>query len=179
MTRASRRALHLLFCSSVPVLLAGCGDGATAPSAPLGGAPCAQTTVLQGTGSLAAYTADVESITTTKAGRLDVTLDWTSTSSTMLVAVAQDPCTFDQFQAGSCNLLLNSSSPPKPLKGSVQSLAAGTYVLFIGNANASAESVSLQVLSSSGSCPAISPLTTGGQALPLEIQGGRSGLIRP
>ena len=98
---------------------------------------------------------------------------------TMLVAVAQAPCTFDDFQAGTCKLLLNSSSPPKPLKESVQDLAVGSYVLFFGNANSAAESISVQVVSSTGSCPAVSPLTTQtSQTLPVAIQGSRSGLIR-
>jgi hypothetical protein len=173
----SRRGFQFLCGAFVAVLGSGCGDSGSTPTSPFGGSPCAQTTILQGNGSLPAYTADMESITTTKSGRLDVTLDWTSTSSTMLVAVAQDPCTFENFQAGTCNLLLNSSSPPKPLKGSISTLAAGRYVLFIGNVNSAAESVSLQVVSSSGSCPAAS--TTASQAgLPLGIQGGRPGLIR-
>jgi len=175
------RRFQLLSCSFLIALgSAACGDGASTPTAPPGGAPCAQTTILQGTGSLPAYTADVESITTTKSGRLDVTLDWTSASSTMLIAVAQDPCTFDQFQAGTCKMLLNTSSPPKPLTGSIADLAAGSYVLFIGNVNAAGESVSLQVVSSSGSCAAPPPAATqAAQTLPLAIQGGRSRLIRP
>jgi hypothetical protein len=175
--RVSRR-LQFLCCAFVLTLGSACGDSGNTPTSPLGGSPCAQTTILQGTGSLPAYTADVEPITTTKSGRLDVSLDWTSVSSTMLIAVAQDPCTFDQFQAGTCKMVVNSSSPPKPLKASVSDLAAGTYVLFIGNVNSAAESVSLQVVSSTGSCPAPSSLTQAAQALPLAIQGGRSGLIR-
>ena len=58
--RAFRCGLHILFCSIVPVMLTGCGDGSTTPSSPFG-ADCTQTTVLQGSGSLPAYTADVES----------------------------------------------------------------------------------------------------------------------
>ena len=178
--KVSRRRFQLLCCAFAAALGSACGDSGSTPTSPLGGAACTQTTILQGTGSLPANTADIESLTTTKAGRLDVTLDWTSTSSTMLVAVAQDPCSFEQFQAGSCQLLLNSASPPKPLKGSISGLAAGSYVLFIGNVNSAAESVSLQVVSSSGNCPAASsPVTSqAAQTLPLEIQGGHSGLIR-
>jgi hypothetical protein len=176
--RAFRCGLHILFCSIVPVMLTGCGDGSTTPSSPFG-ANCTQTTVLQGSGSLPAYTADVESITTTQKGRLDVTFDWTSPSSTMLVAVAQDPCSFDQFQAGTCTVLLNSSSPPKPLKGSVQDAAAGNYVVFLGNANSVAESVSVQVVSNSGNCPAASPMTApAAQTMPIGIRSAGSGLIR-
>jgi len=122
----------------------------------------------------------VESVTTTASGRLDVTFDWTSPASTMLVAVAQDPCSFDQLQAGSCKVLLNSSSPPKPLKGSVLSAAAGTYVLFFVNTTSAVESMSAQGVLSSGSCPAVSSLTTQtDETLRFEIQGARSGLLRP
>ena len=155
--RAFRCGLHILFCLVVPVMLTGCGDGSTTPSSPFG-ADCTQTTVLQGSGSLPAYTADVESVTTTKKGRLDVT--------------------FDQFQAGTCTVLLNSSSPPKPLKGSVQDAAAGNYVVFLGNANSVAESVSVQVVSTSGNCTAAAPVTApAAQSMPVGIQ-SRHGLIR-
>jgi hypothetical protein len=174
------RCVQLLSCALVVALLTGCGGGSTTPTTPSTATPCVQTTLLQGSASLPAYTADVESVTTTATGRLDVTFDWTSPASTMLFAVAQDPCSFDQLQAGSCKVLLNSSSPPKPLKGSVQSAAAGTYVLFFGNTTAAVESMSAQVVLSTGSCPAVSSLTTQtGETRPFEIQGARSGLLRP
>jgi hypothetical protein len=174
------RCVQLLSCASVVALLTGCGDSTATPTTPTA-TPCVQTMLLQGSGSLPAFTADVESVTTTTAGRLDVTLDWSSPSSTMGLVVAQEPCSFDQFQAGSCRVLLNSSSPPKPLKGSVQSLPVGTYALFFGNLNAVVESAAVQVVLSSGSCPAVSSLTTQttDQKLPIGIHGGRSGLLRP
>jgi hypothetical protein len=174
------RCVQLLSCALVVALLTGCGGGSTTPTTPSTATPCVQTTLLQGSASLPAHTADMESVTTTATGRLDVTLDWTSPASTMLFAVAQDPCSFDQLQAGTCKVLLNSSSPPKPLKGSVQSAAAGTYVLFFGNTTSAVESMSAQVVLSTGSCPAVSSLTTQtDETLPFEIQGARSGLLRP
>jgi hypothetical protein len=176
------RCVQQLSCALVVALLTGCGGSSATPTTPTTATPCVQTMLLEGNASLPAHTADVESVTTTTTGRLDVTFDWTSPSSTMLVAVAKDPCSFDQWQAGSCKVLLNSSSPPKPLKGSVQSVAAGTYVLFFGNTTSVVESAAVQVVLSSGSCPAVSSLTTqttDQRLLPNEIHGGRSGLLRP
>jgi hypothetical protein len=175
------RCVQLLSCALVVALLTGCGGSTATPTTPSTAPSCVQTMLLEGSGSLPAFTADLESVTTTTTGRLDVTLDWTSPSSTMGIVVAQEPCSFEQWQAGSCKVLLNSSSPPKPLKGSVQALPVGTYAIFFANANSVVESASVQVVLSSGSCPAVSSLTTqtADQRLPNEIQGARSGLLRP
>jgi hypothetical protein len=174
------RCVRLLSCALVVAVLTGCGGSTATPTTPTA-TPCVQTMLLEGSGSLPAFTADVESVTTTTTGRLDVTLDWTSPSSTMGIVVAQQPCSFEQWQAGSCKVLLNSSSPPKPLKGSVQALPVGSYSLFFANANSVVESAAVQVVLSSGSCPAVSSLTTQttDQGLPNGIHGGRSGLLRP
>jgi hypothetical protein len=112
--------------------------------------------VLQGNGQIPATTADVETFTTTATGRVDVNVDWTSPSTVVGLAVAQNPCTFDQLKANTCTLLLNSMSPPKPLKASIQNVSPGTYVLFVGNTSSADESITLQVVLSTGPCPAAS-----------------------
>jgi hypothetical protein len=121
--------------------------------------PCTQATIFQGAAAIPNNTADFESITTTSTGRLDVTLDWTFASSQEGVFIAQAPCSFAQFKASACNFLLSLISPPKPLKGSAPNVAAGTYVLIIGNAASQNESVSIQVLLSAATCPPLASLS--------------------
>ena len=142
--------------------LPGCGGGSGGPTGPVipTPAPCSHSTLLQGSAALPANIADFESFTTTATGRLDLTVDWTFPSSLMGLFVAQGPCEFDQFKAGTCRFLLQMASPPKPLKGSVSNLAAGTYEVIIANANAVPESVSASVILSSSTCPAASSFTS-------------------
>ena len=143
--------------------LAACGSSSpTAPATPPPPTPvpCTHSTLFQSGGSLPAHSADFESFTTTTSGRVDVTLDWTFPSSLMAVWVAQGACNFDQFKAGTCNYLLQQASPPKPLKGSIANVPAGTYVLIIGNASDVSESVAVSVVLSSSTCPAASSVTS-------------------
>jgi hypothetical protein len=183
-TQSIREHLMPTFKRGCVVLLlssaSACGGSNSSPSAPsTPSTPCVQTIVFQGSGgSIPASTADFESLTTTATGRVDVTLDWTFSSSLMLLQVAQGACNFDQFKASSCTLLLNLSSPPKPLKGSIQNVAAGTYPLIIGNANSVRESVSVQVVLSTGTCPTASSMSSEGKASATGIHGMLFGILR-
>ena len=141
----------------VAVSLSGCGGSSPTTPTPTPTPPttiaCTRDTLFQGSGSLPANTADFESFTTTATGRVDVSLDWTFPASKMGVGVAQGPCTLAQLQAGTCTLLVQLTSPPKPLKGSAPNVGPGTYGLVILNPNSTEESVSVQVVLSSSSCP--------------------------
>jgi hypothetical protein len=148
------QSFRVVFSTACLAMLAACGGSSGSPATP--STPCVQTTVLQGNGQIPATTADVETFTTTATGRVDVNLDWTSPATVMGLAVAQNPCTFDQLKANTCTVLLNSMSPPKPLKASIQSVSPGTYVLFVGNTGSVEESITLHVVLSSGPCPAAS-----------------------
>lgn len=157
-----------LFSSAAGLaVLSACGSSSPAPTTP--STPCIQTTVLQGTGQLPANTADFETFTTTATGRVDITVDWTLSSTVMGLAVAQNPCTFDQLKANSCSLLLNSMSPPKPLKGSIPNVSPGAYVLIIGNTSSVQESISVQVVLNTGTCPAASSALIQSQSVASEI----------
>jgi hypothetical protein len=87
-------------------------------------------------------------------GRLDMTLDWTIASSRMgLYLVPANTCTLDQFNARSCNFLVQSEPPgPKPRKASAASITAGNYRWMVGNFSDKKESVSLQIMLSKGEC---------------------------
>lgn len=115
-------------------------------------APCPQTTVLQGTVPFARKTVGFTSISTAKAGRLDVSLDWTHTENTMLIAVVDGACNAEDFDAGRCTVLLKALSPPKPAKGSVP-LAAGIYSIVIKNDGNLDDRVTYSAVSSDATCP--------------------------
>ena len=152
------RSSSLASAGLLLIVLSGCGGGGGSTGAPSTlptPVPCTQNVVFQGSASgFPAHAADFETFTTTTTGRLDVTLDWTHSSSFMGVFVFQGPCSFTQFKAGACSYLLQMSSPPKPLKGSVASLPAGSYGLIVVNGSDAKESISTQLVLSSSSCPA-------------------------
>jgi hypothetical protein len=155
------RRVRLLVGSFVALLAVGLSDCGSSTPVPTGGTvvatptpvPCTQTTLLKGAGAVPAHTADFETHTVSTSGRIDVTVDWTYASSLIGVFLTQN-CTFDQFKAGACNFLIALQSPPKPLKGSA-SVSAGTYTLIIVNAADQAESLALNSVLSSTSCPAL------------------------
>jgi hypothetical protein len=87
------------------------------------------------------------------AGRLDVTVDWTFPASPIGVyVVTAGSCSLDQFNAQTCSFLTRSETTTKPRKVSV-AIAAGNYELLLANAGQD-ESLSVQVVLSSTSCPA-------------------------
>ncbi len=148
-------------------LLGGCGGGGTpsTPSTPQPTpTPCSQATVLSGQGQVPASTVDYEDFTTSATGRLDITLDWTFSSSMMAVVVVRaGACPFDQLKAGTCTFLVQAGGPgtgvspgTKPIKISTANFAAGSYNLIIANASSQDESVALQVVLSQGACAALS-----------------------
>lgn len=166
----------------VAVSLAGCGGSSPTPFTPTPvvatPVPCTRDTLFQASGSLPPNTADFESFTTTTTGRVDVSLDWTFPSSKMGIGVAQGPCSLAQLQAGACTLLLQLTSPTKPLKGSAPNVGPGTYGLIILNANSVEESVSAQVVLSSSSCPTAASAASQSTREPLsEIRGELRGIL--
>jgi hypothetical protein len=149
-------------------LLSGCGGGgspttATSPTPTPTPTPCTQAVIFSGQGQLPASSADYEDFTTSAAGRLDISLDWTFTSSMMAVVVVRaGSCPFDQLQAGTCTFLVQGGGPgtgvppgTKPLKISTPNFAAGAYNLIILTATTQDESASIQVVLSQGSCAAL------------------------
>jgi hypothetical protein len=112
-------------------------------------------------------------------GRLDVTLDWTHTSSEIgFYLVPVNTCTADEFNARACNFLIQSEpSPTKPRTISKSNFNAGNYRWLIANFSSEKESVSLQIVLSKGDCPAIagedpSALAGTGAPPPLAVRRG-------
>jgi hypothetical protein len=93
-------------------------------------------------------------------GRLDVTLDWTYASNNIGVyVVPANTCTLAEFNARSCNYVLRSETTAKPRKVSVANVAAGNYRWLFGNFGSTDDSISYQIVLSTGGC---APLTNAG-----------------
>ncbi len=163
---AARMTIRIAVAVGFAMTLGACG-GSGSPSTPSTPAPtptpCTQAVILSGQGQLPPSSADYESFTTSAVGRLDITLDWTFTSSMIALAVVRaDSCPFDQLKAGSCTFLVQAGGPgtggppgTKPIKVSTPNFAAGAYNLIIVNANPLNESAAIQVVLSQGSCAAL------------------------
>jgi hypothetical protein len=115
--------------------------------------------------------------TTSAAGTIDITVDWTIPADGIHVFLSANECSLDEVNNGTCRFL--TESPPSSVKPRVLTLtgaAAGAYTLYIGNRGPAEESVSWQV-----------GLTTGGTgATPVRGQGvarpsakGWDGSMRP
>jgi hypothetical protein len=87
----------------------------------------------------------------TGSGAVDVTVDWTLAEDRVHVWLAKGQCTFEQFEADSCQYLTQSQvSRPKPRILSVPAVSPGTYTLIVANWGPNDESLSYQVVLTSG-----------------------------
>jgi hypothetical protein len=146
----------------VPLLLlalgmaAGCsGKGTTGPTvvaSPTPGPPV-KTVVMEA--SIPSLPVDYVSgryFSTTAAGTLDITVDRTFRENILLIWLARGQCTFEQFDAESCDYVTQSLGIlTKPTVLSVPAASAGTYTLIVGNIGPGDESVSYQVVLTSAS----------------------------
>jgi hypothetical protein len=158
-----KRAISRTFGLSLALCLTGCGSSTnpttvtTTTTLP----PCTQTLLKQDSGSLPSKVLVNEAITAPSAGRLDLNVDWTFPSSPVGVYVVPGgTCSLDQFNARTCNFLVQSEPPgPKPRKLSV-SITAGSYTVIIANFATVQESLAFQAVLSSSNCPAVSSSMT-------------------
>jgi hypothetical protein len=145
-------------CSTNPSA-AGC------PPPPTTQPPCTQSNLFQsGTPTPPLSAVYAPTVTTTSAGRLDLTVDWTFATSPVGFWVVRPPCGIDQLNARTCDFVVRSepATTPKPRRASSASgLAAGTYQLIVGNLGNQNESVSAQIILSSASCPAVTSAGVG------------------
>jgi hypothetical protein len=84
---------------------------------------------------------------------MDLNLDWTLASNPIGLYVVQGACSLDQFNARSCNFLLRLDPGAKPLKGSLP-VQVGNYTVLLANYGTREDSGALQVVLSTGNCPA-------------------------
>ena len=97
--------------------------------------------------------------TTTSAGQIVATVDWTFASNDVDVLLVRTNCSFDQLEASQCPIVTFSiSTTAKPERIQADAQAAGAYTLFVENTGARDESVSFQVV--------LNPSATGSGAGP-------------
>lgn len=153
-----RKLLAVSAVLALALMLPACG-GSSSPvttTPPTTTPPCTQTTVAQDSGPVEALTLVGGTLTTATTGRLDVTVDWTFSSSDIGVYLTtRNSCSGDQFNAGTCTFIFQSEGGAKPRKVSAANLAAGAYDLLIANFSEQDESVSVLVVLSSANCPAL------------------------
>ena len=145
-------ALSLAACGG------GGGGGPTTTTVTTVATPPPPQVVAQGIGlALEAEFVGRVPITTSRAGSLKATVDWTFAANDIDVALVRTNCTFDQFVAGQCQILaISASATAKPEVIQADGAAAGDYTLFIENTGPGDETLSFQVVltpSGTGAAP--------------------------
>ena len=148
---------------ALTLLLTACGGGGgdgptTTTTVTTVATPPPPQVVAQGTGlSLETEFAGRVLVTTTRAGSLKATVDWTFAANDVDVALVRTNCSFDQFLAGQCQILaISASTTAKPEVIQADGAAAGDYTLFIENTGPGDETLSFQVVltpSATGAAP--------------------------
>jgi hypothetical protein len=153
--------LPLLAVATIAIGLSGCDDHnpcsnpaatCTPPASP--SPPAAVKTVVKeaSIGSLPVDFVAGQYFSTSATGTIDVTVDWTFAENTVHVWLAKGQCTFEQFEADTCQYATQSLVfRPKPRILSVPAAAAGTYTLIVANWGPKDESLSYQIVLTSAS----------------------------
>lgn len=171
-----RRLSSCLLSAALAASLAACGGGSspTTPTptpTPVPTPPPPQV-VAQGSDTLEAEFTGRLAFTTTRAGMLEATVDWTYATNDVDVALVQGDCSFEQAVAQQCTVLAFSvSTTAKPEKITASNAAAGTYTLFIENTGPGDESVAFQVVltpTTAAAPPSASARAESGTALGLK-----------
>jgi hypothetical protein len=146
-------------CSSNPA-----GPGCQASPSPTP-PPSVTRVVSQGSYQLESKAAVAVVFTTTAAGTVGITVDWTFATNDVDIFLARgsEPCTVETLNARSCGIIATEESTSmKPEKLTVPGLAAGTYTLYVANFGDTDESVAYQVTLTSTSASSVSSATTAG-----------------
>jgi hypothetical protein len=147
---AIRRTAALMAGLVLAVMLGGCGGDPPPPPPPPPATPTPPpppSVVTSGQGPLEFDALVRVPFDTTRAGSIDVTVNWTDPANSLLVIVTNGACSFDQLLADQCPRISTSFiSAPKPRTISLASRPAGPYTLFIGNLGPGDESISYQVV---------------------------------
>jgi hypothetical protein len=158
----ARTLAVLLACALLPSCGSDRNNNPTPVPTPTPVPPAVSTVVSTGSGSVPVRILAFIPFSTTAAGRLDVTVDWTFATNDVDVYLVRGACVFEQFVANQCAVAtFSESASAKPERLTLSGAAAGSYELLIGNRGPTDESVAFQVV-----------LTTGGVA---SVSTGRSG----
>jgi hypothetical protein len=139
-----RRCLAL----ALAALLSACGsDSVTAPPTPP--PPPAPVTSVIGEGSYDGLEPDdaaMATFATTRAGDLEILLDWTSADNDLDALLIRGDCTPEQLIALECSVGAIADGSAKPERFGIANAPAGTYTFFVINLGATTESFSFQIL---------------------------------
>lgn len=130
-------------------LLNACGGGGGGTtSTPVTTPPPPPQVVSQGVGMVLEADSDGRVVfTTTRAGSLQATVDWSFATNDVDVALVAGDCPIGRFVEGLCTVLCFSDSvTAKPESVHVDGVGPGTYTLFVGNAGPEREVISFQVV---------------------------------
>jgi hypothetical protein len=155
-----RRLCSYLICAAVAASLAACGGSSnniTLPPTPTPTpTPCTQTTIVQASTGIDGLNLVYNDFSVPDSGRLDVTMDWTFAESPVgFYLVPANTCTLAEFNARTCNFLIQSETMTKPRKISTPNFNAGNYRWIIGNFSEKKEQTTLVIKLSKGSCPTL------------------------
>jgi hypothetical protein len=145
------RTASILACAGALAILAACGSDST-PTSPTGSVSSTTTTttqpaaalVVQGSTLIPARQVFFVDVTTTKAGRIDVTIDYPAGNSVPMW-LTDRPCSFQMFDRDACEFLVKSVEGTNQKTMSAASVQPGTYTLFVANDGPADGSVSYTV----------------------------------
>lgn len=157
--RTATRAASFSLLLGLGVALAACGSDSAPPTTPATPVPTPvptptpAATLVQGSDKLPEKQVLSFDVTTTKAGTVEVTVDYSFADSQVLVWLTDRQCSPQLFNQDSCDYLAKSLSGAKPRVISASGVAAGTYSVFVANDGPHDEQVSWKVTlaSTSGS----------------------------
>ena len=139
----------------IPACKGDAGGGLTDNTPPTTLAPCQRSVVFERSAAMPSEAFAYLVFTTTTVGRLDITVDWTFATNTILVALVEaNTCTLDHLLAGgNCAALTLASSGEKPRRVSYFASTPTRYGLIVANNGHQDDSVAAQVVLSSTGCP--------------------------
>jgi hypothetical protein len=172
------RVTAYISAAALAAALAGCSSNNNSPTTPTPTplpTPTAGVIVSQITGgALPAGVVAWVPFTTTEAGSLDATVDWTLASDDIDVYLTQGSCDVNTFGTTACPVLgYSESTTAKPEQAHVASAAAGTYTIFVNNLGPNDESVSYQVVLTSSATGAAPPVASSRASVvtPFQLKG--------
>jgi len=179
-----RRFTPYLSAVALKTSLAGCGGSSNTPSTPTPTptpTPPPPQVVSQITGAaLPAGFFGGLPFTTTRAGALDATVDWTFTTNNVDVYIGQGSCDENTFATATCPVLAFSESPTaKPERVHLANAAAGTYTTVVANFGPTDESISFQVVLTPSATGAVPPTASSrtSEGLPLRLKTSPRGWV--
>jgi len=141
----------------IPFILSLAGSSCGGGSSPAGSTPsatpsptAAQSIVIDHAGGTLCWgCASYRPVTTTRAGDIEVDLNWTYATNWLTLSISASPCDYWLSRSDACTTLAKSVWPQTTVASRTLVLpnaAAGTYVVVVGSIGPGEESYSYQVI---------------------------------